>query len=213
MNTMIIDIMEVIGTIAFAVSGALVAISYRLDLFGVIFLGCITAVGGGIVRDIMMGQFPPAIFSNVPMLSLAAVTALVVFIIAYINAKQFTRMCEKIEPINNVFDAIGLATFTVMGAEAACGAGYGDKACFVIIMGMLTGVGGGIFRDVFVSKSPYILNKHIYALASIGGGISYYCIRLYGNNTILASTISILFILAIRMLATKYEWKLPKINI
>jgi len=213
MNDIIMNVMEIIGTIAFSISGTLVAISCGLDLFGVVFLGIITAVGGGIVRDVLMGVYPPAIFSDVHILLIGGLTSVIVFAIAYINNKKFKLMCEKIEPVNNVFDAIGLSVFTVMGTEAACLSGFSDKACFVIIMGMLTGVGGGLFRDVLVSKPPYILTKHIYALASLFGSLTYYAIRIYGNNSILASIVCILLVMAIRMLATKYEWKLPKVHI
>lgn len=213
MNDIIMSVMEIIGTIAFSISGTLVAISCGLDLFGVIFLGCITSVGGGIVRDVLMGVYPPAIFSDVHILLIGGLTSVIVFAIAYINNKKFKLLCEKIEPVNNVFDAIGLSVFTVMGTEAACLSGFSDKACFVIIMGMLTGVGGGLFRDVLVSKPPYVLTKHIYALASVFGGVAYYVIQIYGNNSILASIVCILLVMAIRMLATKYEWKLPKVHI
>ena len=213
MNDIIMTVMEIIGTIAFSISGTLVAISCGLDLFGVIFLGCITAVGGGIVRDVLMGKYPPAIFSDVHILLIAGLTSIIVFIIAYINNERFKLMCEKIEPVNNIFDAIGLSVFTVMGTEAACLSGFSDKGCFVVVMGMLTGVGGGLFRDVLVSKPPYILTKHIYALASVLGSLTYYAIRISGDNTILASIVCILLVIAIRMLATKYEWKLPKVHI
>ncbi len=174
---MILVVMEWIGTIAFAVSGALIAVSCGLDLFGVTFLGCITAVGGGMLRDILLEQCPPAIFSNTPVLLVAALTSVIVFIIAYINRQHFEILREKIERINNVFDAVGLAAFSVTGTEIACAAGFSDKVLFVVIMGMITGVGGGIFRDVLVASAPYVLKKHIYALASLFGSILYYLIR------------------------------------
>lgn len=206
-------IMEVIGTIAFAVSGALIAISASLDLFGVTFIGCITAVGGGIMRDILIGKYPPSIFNNTEILLIAALTAIVVFVIAYINADHFRVFKEKIERINNIFDAIGLAAFSVTGTEVAFTSGLGDKFTFSVLMGMLTGVGGGIVRDILVTKAPYVLKKHIYALASIFGSVLYYFIRVYTNNTVAGTVISMLSVFIIRMLATKYLWKLPKIKI
>lgn len=205
--------MEIIGTIAFAVSGALIAISSSLDLFGVIFIGCTTAVGGGIMRDILIGKNPPAIFNNTEILLIAALTALVVFIIAYINADHFRTFKEKIEKINNVFDAVGLAAFSVTGTEAAFLSGCGDKFTFSVLMGMLTGVGGGIIRDVLVTKAPYVLKKHIYALASILGSILYYLVRVYTDNTVMGTVVAMILVFSIRMLATKYLWKLPKIKV
>ena len=210
---MILVVMELIGTIAFAVSGALIAVSCGLDLFGVTFLGCITAVGGGMLRDILLGQCPPAIFSNTHVLLVAAMTSIIVFIIAYINRQHFKMLKEKIERINNVFDAVGLAAFSVTGTEIACAAGFSDKVLFSVIMGMITGVGGGIFRDVLVASAPYVLKKHIYALASLFGSILYYLIREYAENTRVGTITAMLSVILIRMLATKYRWKLPKLHI
>ena len=106
-------VLEIIGTVAFAVSGAFVAIKAKLDVFGVLFIGCITAVGGGITRDILIGRTPPAIFSNLYILLIAALSSAAVFLIARIMHKKFVYAYEKTEPIQNVFDAFGLAAFSV----------------------------------------------------------------------------------------------------
>lgn len=212
-STVIMLAMEVIGTIAFAISGALIAVSCSLDIFGVTFIGCVTAFGGGILRDILIGNLPPAIFSNINMLLIAAASSWIVFVFAYINTKRFVALREKIEHVNNVFDAIGLSAFSVTGTEIACAAGFADKALLAILMGMITGVGGGIFRDVLVDKTPYVLKKHVYALASILGSSLYYILRVYAENTVLATVAAILTVFLIRMLATKYHWKLPRIQI
>jgi len=209
---MILEVMELLGTIAFAVSGALIAVSRGLDLFGVTFLGCITAVGGGMLRDILLGKCPPAIFFNPSVLMTAALTAWIVFVIAYKNQHHFQTLKEKIERINNVFDAVGLAAFTVTGTEIACAAGYSDNMLLAVIMGMITGVGGGIFRDILVAQAPYVLKKHIYALAALFGSLLYYIIREYAQNMMAATVAAVLSVILIRMLATKYRWKLPKIN-
>ena len=205
--------MEIIGTIAFSISGALIGVSCSLDVFGVAFLGVITSVGGGMLRDVIIGNTPPLLFSNSYIFFIAAITAIIVFIVAYINRKHFQMLKEKIERINNIFDAIGLSAFTVTGTEIACIAGFSDKLLLVILMGMTTGVGGGIFRDVLVSKTPYILQKHIYALASIIGSIIYYVIRIYIGEEVAGTIIAMLVVFSIRILATKYHWKLPKIKL
>ena len=213
MSTMIMLMMEVIGTVAFAISGALIAISCSLDIFGVTFIGCVTAFGGGILRDLLIGNTPPGIFSNINMLMIAAASSWLVFLLSYFNAEHFKSTREKVERVNNVFDAIGLSAFSVIGTEIACAAGFQEKALLCILMGMLTGVGGGIFRDVLVDKTPYVLKKHVYALASIIGSSLYYLLSFYAKNTVVATIVAILTVFLIRMLATKYHWKLPKIKI
>lgn len=205
-------IMEIIGTVAFAISGALIGVSSNLDIFGVTFIGVITAVGGGMLRDVLLGKCPPAIFSNTYLFAVAALTAIIVFIIAYINSEHFSILREKIERINNIFDAMGLSVFTVTGAEITCTAGFSDKMLFVVMMGMITGVGGGVFRDVLVSETPYVLKKHIYALASIAGSLLYYVMQIYMGKKIIGTITAMLCVFVIRILATKYRWKLPKIK-
>jgi uncharacterized membrane protein YeiH len=212
LGEIILLILEIIGTIAFAISGAFVAIKKDLDVFGVIFVGCITAVGGGMTRDVLIGATPPAIFSNGYIVLIAAVTSAVVFIIAYIARRKFEDIREKVEKTNNVFDAIGLSAFSVMGTEIAFVNGLADNAFLSIMLGMLTGVGGGIIRDVLTSSTPYIFKKHIYALASIGGAALYYVLRTYAYSTLIPSVFAMLFVFAIRMLATKYRWELPRIK-
>ena len=209
----IIKIMEMIGTIAFALSGALVAINSGLDIFGVVFLACITAFGGGVVRDILLGLNPPAIFTDFKLFLIAMVVAVLTFVIAYIFRGKFNLFKRKIEVVNNVFDAIGLSAFVVIGSEASCLNGFLNNGFIVVFCGMITGIGGGIFRDVLIDTTPYIFKKHIYAMAAIMGGITYFVLRKYAQNIQLASILSMLLVFVIRMLATKYRWSLPKIYI
>ena len=205
-----IRILEIIGTIAFAVSGSLVAIGKKLDLFGVLFLGCITAFGGGMLRDVLIGQVPPRVFSDSIIIIISIATAIAVFVFAYITRTHFADFTIKIETINNVFDALGLSLFSVLGTEIACKAGYENKILFCLLMGMITGVGGGIFRDVLANNVPYVLKKHIYALASLAGCAVYYLLKMVNINATLSAVVSMICIFVIRMLATRYHWKLPK---
>ena len=209
----ILFILEIVGTVAFAVSGAFVAIKAKFDIFGVFVIGCITAVGGGITRDMLIGITPPAIFSKLYIVGIACFTALLVFIVAYIKRKKFDEIRERIEHINNIFDAIGLAAFTVMGTEIAFTNGVSGNVFLSITIGVLTGVGGGVLRDILTETPPYIFKKHVYALASILGAILYYLIRIWVNDTILPSIVAMIFIIGIRLLATKYRWDLPKIKL
>lgn len=211
-SDILFTIMEVAGTVAFAVSGALVAIASGLDLFGVITVGCITAVGGGAIRDLLIGRTPPQVFANPKMMLIALVTTIVVFIVSYINAKNFKNMKEKIDKINIVFDAIGLAAFSVTGVEIVRATEYGGNAFLAITLGLITGVGGGILRDVLVNEKPYVLTKHVYAVASILGCCIYYFILEYSSLKITATFTSAGVVVLIRMLAAKYRWQLPKIK-
>ena len=209
-GTTIIFVMELIGTIAFAISGSLIAVRRSLDLFGVVLVGCITSVGGGIMRDLFLGKIPPSIFSNVIVLVIATITSIVVFIVSYFNTNEFESFEKRIESINNFFDAVGLATFSAIGTEMACESGFLGMAIFSISMGLLTGVGGGIIRDILVDSTPYVLTKHIYALASVIGSTVYYLIRI-NSNRIVALIVAMPIIVIIRLLAAKYHWRLPKI--
>ena len=213
MAEIILLVLEIIGTVAFALSGAFVAIKARLDIFGVLFIGCITAVGGGMTRDILIGKIPPTVFSNLYILLIAALASLAAFVVAYIYRKKFDRVLEKIEHVNNVFDALGLAAFSVMGTEIAFVEGLSNNAVLSVVLGMLTGVGGGIFRDILTDTTPYIFKKHVYALASIGGAILYFVLRTYVEGTLISSLAGMLFVFLIRMFAAKYRWSLPKVHL
>ena len=212
-NNILLTVMEWIGTIAFAVSGALVAISCGLDLFGVLIVGCITATGGGMLRDIILGNIPPLIFSNTHILLVALLTSFLVFVIAYVNAKRFNGLREKIDAINILFDAIGLAVFSLTGVEIAHSTGVPENAVLSITSGVLSGVGGGVLRDVLVNEKPYVLIKHIYAIASVFGSSVYYMLSVYGDYKIFGTIVCVFFVLFIRLMAAKYHWRLPKVKL
>jgi uncharacterized membrane protein YeiH len=209
----ILLILEIVGTIAFAVSGAFVAIKVRFDIFGVVVIGCVTSFGGGIIRDLLIGSTPPAIFSRWYMILIAISTSVVVFLIAWVYRKKFDEVRVKIENVNNIFDAFGLAAFTVMGTELAFSNGLQANPILAVSLGVLTGVGGGVLRDVLTETPPYIFKKHVYALASITGGALYYGLRLLSENTLIVSCIAMAFIIVLRLLARKYRWSLPKIHL
>lgn len=213
MTETILLILEIIGTIAFAVSGAFVAIRAKFDIFGVLVIGCVTAVGGGITRDILIGATPPAIFSRWYIVGVAALAALGVFLLAYWKRKRFDEMRGRVEHVNNIFDAVGLAAFTVMGTEIAFSQGLSGNVFLSVMLGVLTGVGGGLLRDIFTETPPYIFTKHVYALASILGAVLYYVIRLFCELTVIPTLAGICFIVLVRLFATKYRWSLPKIDL
>lgn len=210
-TAIIIFITEVIGTVAFSVSGTIVAIDHGLDVFGVIFIGCITAVGGGIMRDIMLGAVPPVAFVNPYPMLIAAIASLVVFVVAYTLRGRYTALRARIDVINNIFDAIGLAAFAVMGTENAIAAGYGENVLFCVSLGTVTCIGGGMLRDVMTNSTPYVLKKRIYALASIAGCLFYLLLSRMDLHPSVPTLSAMILVFAIRMLATVFRWSLPKI--
>lgn len=209
-------IVEILGTIAFAISGAMIAIDRDLDVFGVIILGCVTACGGGILRDMILGQTPPMSFINPVYLTTAAISAIVVFVYTKYRHKRITdkHQLGKLQldfdmPLN-VIDAAGLGIFSVIGVQNTVNAGYGDNMFFCVFLGACTGVGGGMIRDMMSSTTPAIFRKHIYAIASIVGAVVYYL--LMGMNRGVAIVVTTILVTILRVLATVYRWSLPKIQ-
>lgn len=145
------------------------ALEKRVDLFGVIFLGATTALAGGIIRDVLIGKTPPAAFSNYRYMAIAVVTALVVFFIAWLSKEHYEHNVAVVNAVNNVFDAAGLGAFTITGAKVAMSMGYMDNGFFVVFLAMVTGIGGGVLRDLMIGEIPFVLRKRIYAVASHTG--------------------------------------------
>ena len=204
----IMAVIEVVGTVAYAVSGAMAAIEKRADLFGVIFLACVTAVGGGIMRDIMLGHFPPRTFFDMVNVSAAIATSVAVFLAARHWKEAYLSNTRAIDTIDNVFDALGLGAFTVMGVQIALESGLDGNCPAALFMGMVTGVGGGLTRDLIINEMPFVLKKRIYAVATLVGGLVYYLMQSHTSTSAAAFT-SMGVTFAIRMLATHYRWNLP----
>lgn len=208
----LIHLTELIGTVAFSVSGAIHAIGKKLDLLGVVVLGCLTALGGGVLRDLLLGQIPPRAFSNFEYLTVAALSALTVFIAARFFKNGYRSHLTQLEQINNIFDAVGLGTFSVVGVQIAIETGHGSNLFFCIFLGVTTGCGGGILRDLMCAKVPGVLTKHIYALASAAGSALYWCLHLLHLPELVAVLCGIGAVITIRMLATVFRWSLPKLR-
>ena len=188
MSNVLVFVLELIGTAAFAVSGAIVGIKKQMDLFGVIVLGVCTAVGGGIVRDVILGVTPPATFHD-PVYTLTA-------------EPVFDRLLL-------VMDAVGLGVFTVVGVQCAYRQAEHDTLFLTVFVGLITGVGGGVLRDVFSGERPYIFVRHFYACASIIGAlICALCWNRLGANA--AMLFGAAAIVVLRLLAAYYHWSLPK---
>ena len=210
MDTMLL-VLELIGTCAFAISGAVLGITKRFDIFGVIFSGIITALGGGTVRDLLLGNLPPAMFRNYIYLIFAVATCLLTFIVASILKNKFSENIVVIDKVNNIFDAIGLGVFTIVGMNVAINSGFSDNFFFVVFLGMTTGCGGGIVRDAIVGEVPFVLRKRVYAVASIAGGIAYYVMYIMlEQGVVISAVVGITLIFALRILASVFKWDLPK---
>lgn len=191
-------VLELIGAAAFAVSGAMVAIEKKADIFGVLFLAVTTALGGGVIRDVLIGRIPPVMFVSYWYLLISVVAALAVFIDAYLRSEKYKLHLDKLDAVNNVFDAIGLAVFTVSGMNAAMP--VSDNVILVLFVGMCTGVGGGMLRDVMTNTMPKVLRKRVYAVASLIGGGLYYVMHVLDINQLLSVGCGMLVIFALRLL-------------
>ena len=205
-------ILELIGIAAFAVSGAAVAIDKRADIFGVVFLGVTTALGGGVIRDIFLGSLPPMMFSNYIYIAVAAVVSLLMFAAAKLLNERYFCGREKIDAVANVFDAIGLGVFTVSGMNLGIAHDGSNNPVLIIVLGVVTGIGGGMLRDVMIGEIPFVLRKRIYAMASIAGGMVYYLMYICHVGNVISAVTGIVVVFAIRMLATAFRWSLPKIE-
>ena len=203
-------IVEIIGTAAFALSGAMTGLKYKLDVFGILFLAVVTALGGGCMRDIILGRVPPAMFRDYRYLLVAVVIALLAFLAARFAGGEYHKNEDKLTAIANVFDAAGLGSFVVVGMEAGINAGYGDNGFFLVFLGLITCIGGGLLRDVFVVRMSGVLHKHVYALPCILGGVLYLLLIRLNVSDLIAIPVVMAFIFIFRMLATKYRWNLPR---
>lgn len=204
---------EITGTIAFAITGVITAVEKKLDILGAIVLGTVTAVGGGILRDIMLGYLPPMAFRN-PVYALTAIaTSVAIFVIAFLVGKKIVKHFDVYSQVINFFDSLGLAVFVVTGVNTAAACGFGENAFLSIFVAVLTGVGGGVMRDILAGRVPKILRRRVYALAAILGAIIYYYLLEFN---VFPQTVSMLIgagsVLIIRILATIFHWNLPTIK-
>ena len=202
-----LELLELVGTAAFAVSGAMLGLKKQMDLFGVCMMGLVTACGGGMLRDLFLGSAPPAVFRD-PRCALVAAGVSAAFFLAA-RKHLFHAGVPAFEPVMLLADSMGLGVFTAAGVAAAEQSGYGESIAYWVFLGALTGVGGGTLRDVLAGLPPYIFVKHIYACASIAGGIA--CALLWrsaGQTCAVLVCFSLVFL--IRILAARYRWSLPK---
>ncbi len=194
--------MEFIGTIAFAATGALIAIENDLDYYGISFLAIVTAIGGGIIRDVIIDRKIPNSLED-PIFAIISLITVIVIVIFYKYILHLNRLI-------NICDAIGLAAFTATGAAASTNAGY-DQVFIVITTAMLTGTGGGLIRDVCVKEVPFILEKEVYAAASLSGALAY-VISFQFLSSVHSIYIAFGVTLVIRLLCMRFNIHLGKVR-
>ena len=202
-------VLEAVGTVAFAISGAIAAIDKETDLFGVIFLSLTTAFGGGMMRDVLINR-TPSFFTAYFNIGCAVFTALAVFVLAAAFKESFVKRERLAEGINNYFDALGLGVFAVTGAKICIAAGF-DSALAAISLGMITSIGGGMIRDLCLGEIPFVLKKRIYAVASLVGASLYFVLYKFTSlPEFLSMIIGVLAVIAIRVVATVFKLNMPK---
>lgn len=192
-------LLDIIGTIAFAMSGALTAMSKKMDGFGVFIIAFVTAVGGGTLRDVMIGRTPVGW-----MLDLEYVYVICIgFILALLFRKKFDRLRTSLF----LFDTIGLGVFTLIGLEKGINIGLHPLIC--IALGTMTACFGGVIRDILCTEIPVIFRKEIYATICILGGVVFFALKRFNLDDNLLYILTSLVIISVRLMAVKFKWYLP----
>jgi Predicted membrane protein len=196
-------LLDLIGTFVFAISGTIAAGQKRLDLFGAAFIGFVTAIGGGTLRDMMIGVHPVSWTTSMDYFYVIVLAVVITFLLK----DQILRFRKTIF----LFDTIGIGVFTIIGIEKALA--YGIHTPIAIIMGILTAVAGGVIRDTLNNEVPLIFKKEIYATACIVGAFAYIGLLRTGIPIESSQVATILIIIAIRVVSIKYKLSLPRIQI
>ena len=213
-SELFIFLLEIVGTIAFASSGAMLGIRKNMDIFGVNVLGITTAVGGGCVRDLLLGIHPPKMFQNFAYVGTAILTSCLLFVVFFIQKELLeSTFLEHYERVMSALDAVGLGILTVMGIRTAMDleGSHFDHWFLLVFVGVATGIGGGMMRDVMAGETPFVFIKHVYACAALIGAFLYIflCRAVPDIGAMLVSSITVV---AVRLLAAHYRWNLPRIR-
>ena len=198
-----LNIIDILGTFAFAVSGAFSAMERKLDPFGTLIISFVTAIGGGTIRDMLVGNFPVNWLQND--------SSILIIFSAAIATMLFGTYLKQLNTSLFLFDALGLGLFTIIGLEIGLKHNFSAGIC--IALGTISACFGGVLRDVLLNKVPLIFRKEIYALACIIGGAIYYFLHQTNMNGDLSKIICILLIFAIRVVAFRFKLSLPRISL
>ncbi|KAF1689145.1 hypothetical protein CSC64_13100 [Pseudoxanthomonas koreensis] len=195
----VVLLFDLMGTFVFALSGGTLAVRHRLDLFGVLVLSCAAAVSGGLARDVLIDATPPAALADWRYLATAIVAGLVTFY----RHEAIERMRNPVQ----VFDGAGLALFAVLGTDKALAFGLSPFAA--TLLGMLSGIGGGIVRDLLVVRTPVVLQAELYAVAALAGGSVVALAYMAGLPMAPAMVLGAVLCFGLRFMAIRYGWHLP----
>ena len=197
---MLLTILYLIGITAEAMTGALSATRRGMDLFGIVLVACATALGGGSIRDIVLGHYPLTWIEYPKYIIITSIAAII--------AMLFTPIIKRLNILFLTLDAIGLVTFTIMGCQISLHMGH--KPIIVILSGVITGIFGGIIRDIFCNDIPLVFKQELYASISFLSAGCYLCCIYFNLSTNMSIVITLIFGLTLRMLAIHYHWKMPK---
>jgi len=201
MEDMFLFVIEVIGTIAFAISGIRLAAYKNFDLFGAYSVGLVTAIGGGTLRDLLL---------DIPVFWMQTWWYLAVTGLSLIVVILFRRVLVSHNRMLFIFDTVGLALFVVIGIQKSLTVGY--PMWVAVIMGMITGAFGGVLRDILINEEPLFFRKDIYATACIAGGVSYWLVGFVSKDPIIEQSACAVTVIVLRMFALRYNWSLPVIK-
>ncbi len=193
---------DIVGTMVFAISGALTAVDKKLDFFGVSAVAFITALGGGTLRDVLIGSTPVGWMNDL--------TYLLMIVIGITISVIFRKIVQKLRRTFFLFDTVGIAAFTVLGLQKALLIGI--HPIIAVMMGMVSAVFGGVIRDIVCNEIPLIFRKELYALICLAGGILYVIMESYSIAPMVVILTTFTFIAIIRVLAVRFHWKLPDIK-
>lgn len=193
-----VQVLDFIGTFAFAISGIRLASAKRFDWFGAYVVGLVTAIGGGTIRDLLLDVTPAWMIDPIYLICTA---------LALLWVIVFGRSLIRLNNTFFIFDTIGLALFTVVGAGKSLALGY--PFWVAIIMGSITGAAGGVIRDVFINEIPLIFRKEIYAMACVAGGVAYWLCDIVGIESYICQLVGGTVVFLTRVLAVKYHICLP----
>ena len=193
------EFLDSIGTLVFAISGALTAIYKKLDLFGVYCIAFVTALGGGTVRDVMIGRTPVGWMQDL--------NYVYIITFGFLLSIIFNRYLDKLRISMFLFDSVGLGVFTLIGLEK--GIEYGLSPLICVILGTLTATFGGVIRDILCNEIPVLFRKEIYATLCIAGGMLYFILKELNFEQNFISLVVTIFIIGFRLISFKYNWSLP----
>lgn len=193
---------DIAGTVAFSIAGAFAAMEKKLDVFGIFIIAFVTAFGGGTLRDVLIGE--------VPVRWMLDIGPAIIVLLSTLAAILFTKTKKNFHKILLLFDSIGLGFFTVLGIQSGTALGFHPAVC--IALGTITACFGGVIRDILLNNIPLIFQKEIYATTCIFGGVIYFILQKMQTPAIPLETICILSIVLLRILAVKFNWKLPVVG-